>query len=405
MVLHIAVIFQRFLPYHVARIGRLVEKAARVGHTVTPIEVASQDRAYSFPSGTDNRALRHVCCFPGTNYHVLTTSGILGGVGRVLRQIRPDVVFSHASPFPEGMAAIRYRQQSGNKVIIMDDAWEHSDQRGFMTRTIKRLIHKSCDGVFVPAPSHDRYWQSLGFPKERIFHGVDVVDNDYFARHVDEEREAKELSRGSVQSGLVEPYFLFVGRFLPRKGLDALLLAYDRYRKKTGEGSSWNLVLVGSGELETRLRIEFGHLPGLRLAGPQFGRDLCRFYGHAQGLIVPSVSDPWALVVNEAMAAALPVIVSRGCGAAQVLVKEDHNGWTFSPNNDGELSELMIRLHSLSGEDRKTMGARSRALIGEWGLDRFAEAALQAVDVQKRPAAGFVSQVFVRLWKGRVRVY
>lgn len=397
---HIAVIWQRFLPYHVARIRRLHHCCEKYGHKLTVIEVASQDESYAFPD-EGGRDFDHICCFWGVSYHGLKFDQIRRKVLSTLEAIRPDIVMAPATPFPEGMAAYAYCLGTGKNAVMMDDAWEHTDRRGSFTRFIKRQIHKNIDVAFVPASSHASYYESLGFPRERIVFGVDVVDNDFFARNA---QAARTHSRSVRQSlCLPEKYFLFVGRFLPRKGLECLVEAYKAYRQQT-KGGLWSLVLVGTGDHLETVRQQAEDTAGIVFAGPRFGPELASFYGLAGALVVPSEADPWALVVNEGMASGLPVIVSRGCGAAHTLVRAGENGWTFEPGDAGTLARLMAEISGLSDIALARMGETSEKIIAEWSLDRFVDGVFEAIEVPRRPSAGLLANWATKLWKGRVSV-
>jgi 1,2-diacylglycerol 3-alpha-glucosyltransferase len=202
---------------------------------------------------------------------------------------------------------------------------------------------------------------------------------------------------------LPKNYFLFVGRILPRKGIETLLEAYKQYRE-TAKEEVWDLVIVGAGDHLNSLRTQFSGVSGLHYAGAQFGDELCKYYGLARVLIVPSDSDPWGLVVNEAMASGLPVIVSSGCGAGKTLVRDAENGWIFKSGNVDQLKSLMYRITLLSPETLNKMGKKSHEIIAQWTLDRFADGVLSAVNIKKRPQAGLISDVLTKLWKGRMQV-
>jgi glycosyltransferase involved in cell wall biosynthesis len=310
------------------------------------------------------------------------------------------MIFAPATAFPEGMAAVAYRLHHKKKLVMMDDAFERTVRCDFLPRLAKRAIHQNIDAVFIPAPSHQAYYFGLGFPSERIFYGVDVVDNDFFSL-----QEGPTADKQDVREALSLPdrYFLFVGRFLERKGIDLLVEAFRRYREVFG-GRAWDLVLVGTGELPKIVAGCIGINGGIHLAGPRFGRDLCRLYSLARACIVPSHKDPWALVVNEAMASGLPVIVSRGCGAAKTLVREAENGWTFAPGDAEALKRLMTRMTLLEDSTLARMGRKSQEIISAWSLDRFVDGLLAAAAIPRRPAAGLLSEALIRVWKGRMRV-
>jgi len=394
------VIWQRFLPYHRARLGRLAQRAEAAGHRLTGLEAASQDVAYGFPEGPAGKRFELSCAFPGAVYHELTAGQVHRRIREELDRLDPDVVFAPATPFPEGMAAIAWRNRQGRRTVLMDDAWELTDRRGSATRLIKRLLHRNVDAALVPALSHRDYYVRLGFPPERIFFGVDTVDNDAFAAWADSAR--REAPSWRLALGLPEHYFLAVARFLPRKGLETLLEAYGRFRAHPA-APPWGLVLVGDGPLREHLVQAASYLPGVVFAGRRFGEELGAYYGLAGALVVPSDSDPWALVVNEGAASGVPLLVSRGCGAAEVLVRESENGWTFQAGNTDALLERMLRTTLVEPVVQARMGRRSREIVAGWSLDRFADGALAAASVMHRPTAGLASRALLAIWRGHVR--
>lgn len=398
MSVHAAILWQRFLPYHLARIRHAKNRLADLGHRLTAIEVASGDASYDFPEHVSGKAEKHLCCFPGASYHKHRAEEIFEKVLQVLTELGPDMVFCPATAFPEGMAAVAYRLASGGRVVMMDDAWEQTDRRGFVTHRVKSLIHKNIDAVFIPAPSHLPYYRDLGFPEERVIFGVDVVDNEYFIQKAEQVRSDETVVR--LKHALPPDYFLFVGRFLPRKGIGCLIQSYRNYRAR--ERSAWDLVLVGSGRQRETLRKSTEDIPGIHFAGPRFGLDLCDYYSLAEALIVPSIRDPWGLVINEGMASGLPLLVSRGCGAAQTLIQEGENGWTFGPEDVDSLTDLMFRISSLTPNVRRAMGQKSQDIIALWSLDRFAEGVAEAIRMPRRAPSGYLSTLITKLWKGRV---
>lgn len=399
---HIAVLWQRFLPYHIARIRRLQERCSALGYRLTAIEVAAQENSYGFARNDfQGEYLEYLCCLPGANYHECQPDQINASVLNVLNDLEPDLVFSPATAFPEGMAAVMYRISSGNRLVLMDDAWEGTDRRGLLTKAVKRLIHRNVDGVFVPAVSHLPYYMGLGFRQEQVIFGVDVVDNAYFAEGAVKCGLAAATVRESHD--LSKNYFLFVGRFIRKKGVEHLIEAYRRYRL-CAEKSPWDLVLVGSGPQMNAFQESVLDIPGIHFVGPKFGDDLRTYYALARAAIIPSILDQWGLVVNEALASGLPVIVSRGCGAARSLVFEGQNGWTFEPGDVDELARLMASLAESPPDVLEQMGIKSQAIIAEWSLDRFAAGALQALHIPRRMEAGVLSKLAARAWRGRVSV-
>ena len=400
----IAIIWQRFLPYHRARIRRAALFLYRRGIKLIAMEVATQDTTYGFPpeSPEDAPPIQYHCCFPDINYHSLKASKIHGTVLNALREFGPDVVFAPATPFPEGMAAIHYRTEYNKKVVMMDDSWELTDQRGFLIKAVKRMIHSNVDAVFIPAQSHAPYFLKAGFPENRVVFGVDVVDNDYYSKNA--EYALKNEKNIRQARGMPENYFLFVGRVMPKKGLETLLQAYKIYRTSVKD-NKWDLVIVGIGGNLEELKKAYAAHRDIQFPGAQFGSNLCHYYALARALVVPSLSDQWGLVINEGMACGLPVIASRGCGATATLVHDGDNGWTFGPGDADDLARCLIEAHGAGDEKLASMGRRSMAIIASWSTERFAKAVFDAAQIPRRQPAGLIANIVTRIWKGHVRTY
>ena len=96
-------------------------------------------------------------------------------------------------------------------------------------------------------------------------------------------------------------------------------------------------------------------------------------YAFAKGFVLPSTREPWGLVVNEAMAASLPVIVSNRCGCAEDLVRSESNGFVFDPVNETALTTCLTRMSSLSDEQRSQQGEASLQRIARFSPQNFGE--------------------------------
>ncbi len=393
--LRLAVVWRHFLPYHSARLLHLRSECERRNIALLPIEVASRDSAYRIPPGMPE--LVSHCCFPGSDYQSHSAREIHRTVKDALSRAQPDVVFAPATPFPEGMAAIEYRNRTGARVFIVDEAWSGTDRRGPFVHAVKRLIHRSVDGAFVPAPLHDPHFVSLGIPGDRIVHGMAAVDNAWYAEAARAARARSTEARSAL--GLPPRYFLFVGRFLPRKGLDVLFDAFTTVRR---ELDGLGLVLAGGSERELPRGVTLPE--GVLTLGARTQEELGLLYGLAKALVVPSHSDPWGLVVNEGMASGLSVIVSRGCGAS-ALVQDGVNGWVFEPGDAGALAQLLRRVGGLSTDELERMGARAQETIAAWGLERFTEGVMRALEIPRALPPRGLAAAASRLWRGWVRMY
>lgn len=392
----------KYLPYHVARIRHMRRRLREIGWRLTAIEVASKDALYPFPEDTSNRGDEYICLFSGKSYRALAPYTIHTTALHTIERLKPDVVLAPATPFPSGMAAIKYSLRHNTISVMMDDAWELSDRRGYLIKAAKKIIHANIDAAFIPAPSHAPYYLKMGFPKERIFYGVDAVDNDFFATHAEIFRGQSDALRRKLNLPL--QYFLFVGRFIGRKGIKTLLDAYCQYRKSCSK-EKWGLVLVGEGDERTQHEDAMRKVPEVKFVGSQFGEDLCRYYALATAFILPSELETWGLVVNEAMASGLPVLVSKGCGAAHQLVEEGNNGWTFGVADSEMLARLMSTVSGIPSEQLQYMGRRSKEIINKWSLDTFADSVIAAASLPRRERGGIISHLVTKFWTGRISFY
>ena len=126
----------------------------------------------------------------------------------------------------------------------------------------------------------------------------------------------------------------------------------------------WGLILVGDGPQRQELTALCAELDAndVYFAGGKSWREVPEFYALADVFVLPSKSEPWGLVVNEAMVCGLPVLVSNHCGSAYDLVQEGRNGFTFDPFNEQELLEKLSYFVTNS-KQLATMGTRSREII------------------------------------------
>ena len=119
----------------------------------------------------------------------------------------------------------------------------------------------------------------------------------------------------------------------------------------------------------------------------------------ARAFILASTTDQWGLVVNEAMACGLPVLVSNRCGCAVDLVRDADTGFTFDPFNTEQMADLMSRCSKTPG-DLVDMGKAAQTMISNWGLDRFAGGLMQAVEKSVKPQppkASLANRLLIKL--------
>ena len=198
------------------------------------------------------------------------------------------------------------------------------------------------------------------------------------SRPLQQERrsDAAQLRR---ELELPDRYFLFVGRLVPEKGVFDLLSAYAKLdgplRRQVG------LVFAGDGPSRRAIEDQAASIsPGLiKFAGFAQRDILATYYALAEMLILPTYTDTWGLVVNEAMACSLPVILSRAAGCASDLLSDHGNGLLVPPRDPAALASAMTKL-AQQPVLSKTMGVRSLERIAQYSPEAWAEGITQAVE-------------------------
>lgn len=382
----VVVIFARFGPYHLARLEGAGGVLARKGIETVGVEIAGTDDTYKWERVSGVNHFRRVTLFDSQIYGKIPRRRVRSAVSEVLDAEAPDVVALPGWFYEEALAGLNWCKRNGKFAILMSESSYHDVRRWWWREWWKSRILRQFDAALVGGTTQKSYVIKLGFPCQRIYLGYDVVDNDYFRTSVERAQRREDEVRHTLK--LPKRFFLASSRFVKKKNLPNLIQAYAGYHKwvhkkrseneeiSNGHIKPWDLVLCGDGpmrkELEhlvCQLKIkDHVHLPGF-IQYPQ----LPAFYGLATVFIHASTSEQWGLVVNEAMASGLPVLVSKTCGCAPDLVNNGLNGFTFDPENCDEMVDLMYKM-AHGGVDLQAMGRQSAAMISKWSPERFGEA-------------------------------
>jgi 1,2-diacylglycerol 3-alpha-glucosyltransferase len=281
--------------------------------------------------------------------------------------MNPEAVLVPGYATLPALTAAVWARVHGRKSILMTESTAHDHARSGWKEAIKVvLLRLLFDSAVAGGNAHIRYLERLRFGSKRVALYYDVVDNLCFSKLTAELRKESSERFGLPSS----PYFLYVGRLAPEKNVACLVSAWEGYR---AIGGSWPLVLVGDGSsLKELRRMAEGSAHGhhIHFAGHKNASDLPPYYSFAGCFVLPSAREPWGLVVNEAMASGLPVLVSSLCGCAEDLVQEGRNGFTFAPNPI-DLTARLIDIAGISETQRRAMGVCSQQIIASYSPHNF----------------------------------
>lgn len=220
--------------------------------------------------------------------------------------------------------------------------------------------------MFTPAGTPQAaYLRSFGVPQSRIRVAQLTVDvtaiQDFSAGFTAERRSKARREFGLADDDVA---ILYIGRLEPHKGIEALLAAFASLE---GKMRNLTLLIAGGGTLRDRVIAAASDKPAITYLGRLAGEAVWEVYNIADIFVLPSRFEPWGLVVNEAMAAGLPVVVTNRVGCATDLVREGVTGLVVPPASSTALGQALETLCG-NAELRKRMGEESRRLISGWTL-------------------------------------
>lgn len=386
----------RFGPYHLARLKEVHVWCKKLGIELIGLETASKSDLYEWRVENAETAFKRIQVFKGKTWESLTPHDMHDGVVRALVALQPDVLAIHTYSLPDSRACLLWAKQNGKASIVMTDSKADDAVRYRWKEWLKGILIREYDAAFLAGEPQKAYFELLGYPSNAIALGYNTVDNAFFAT-------PSPLIDPETLPGLNDetPYMMASNRFLERKNLDNLILAYGEYRKSTL--APYRLLMLGDGLLRPRLEklVAENGIEGVEFVGFRQIEELPTYYLKAAFFVHPSRVDTWALVVNEAMAAGLPVIVCTGAGSHQDLVRPGENGFLFDADDIGALANHM-KVLTENEKLRQAAGLASLEIIAEWNLDRFASGLFEATATatkRKGRTMCLVSRVLINVLK------
>lgn len=274
------------------------------------------------------------------------------GVSRALSRFAPDAVMLGGWNQPAFWSAAWWARRHARPTLV----WVESTSRDarsnlqLFERAKRRLALRAAAAV-VPGRASAEYVASLGVAPERIATAPNAVDPAVFGARVDELRHDRDALRGAL--GIEGCTFLYAGRLDPEKGVDVLLRALERVPDA-------RLVIAWhAGSAAAGLRATAPDR--VRFVGPLDRDEIVRWYAAADAFVLPSLSDQWGMVLNEAATAGLPLVASEAAGASHDLIEHGINGFRVPPGDVAALGDALAQLCA-DGELRERAGARSRAI-------------------------------------------
>lgn len=384
---NLAICFTNFGPYHLARLQALGQTLTNVGGKLIAYEMAGVESKYPWTTSVKDESLSftHVRLFDdGRPLESLSARECKMAILSRLDQDQPTAIAAVGYVRPESTAMLKWAKANGSLRILMSETQRIDNKRVWWKEAVKSRIVRQFQAGVVGGESHRDYLHELGLHRKYVHLGYNAVGNDRLEKMADVAK--------ATHPPLNQPYFLTVCRFASEKNLKTLLSAYAAYLGSVQDATPWRLVLAGDGPLRNELKADAERLgitgycdwPGFLAID-----ELVPWYTHAGAFVLPSLSEPWGLVVNEAAICGLPLLLSDRCGAASTFLPENGlpNGWKFDPTNELQLTDQLRRMTRLNRGLRTVMGETSRRIAGQWGPDRFADGVVKALETAQNQAS------------------
>ena len=368
----------RLGPYHRVRLRAAHGRGVGRGGRVVALELAGHDATYDWEDASAPEPYDRVCALPDETVESISPRRVHAATAAALDRVDPDAVAITSYSTPDAQAALAWCRRWRRPAVCMLESGADDAERSPLREWVKSVLVRQFDAGVGGGGPQAAYLVQLGMPASRVFTPYDVVDNEHFRAGAASVRDDPSTARGLPGLDDPTPFFLASNRFVARKNLPALIGAYGAYRGRAGR--PWRLVLLGDGPDRPALETQASGVGGVTFAGRQPYDALPAYYGLAGAFVHPSLLDQWGLVVNEALAAGLPALVSTRTGSVHDLVEDGETGYRFDPEDPAALADLLGRVAGLDPEDRAAMGRRGQARVALWSPGRFAEAVWAAAD-------------------------
>lgn len=275
-----------------------------------------------------------------------------------LLAFRPHVIISGEFGLRSLMALGIAKVLRAPLVLWSEEIRETAASISWLQQRSRNILFRNAAAMLAWGSPAVEYLRSKGIPDSKIYYCAQAVDNNYWTSQISKYPK-QEIQSQLELSGKV---YLVVGRLVSRKGVANLLEAWAEMPADFKANTT--LLIVGDGEEAPTLRgiVRTHDLQNVVFAGSQSPSTLPKYYAASDIFVFPSLVDVWGLVVNEAMAAGLPVLGSKYAGASQELIQDETVGELIDPLNKNGLKKVLQRWNE---KNISTPNASSQARISQ----------------------------------------
>lgn len=261
-------------------------------------------------------------------------------------EINPRLVLCSGWIDKEYLGICKSFKNKAQTVLTMDNHWEGTIKQNLLRILAPFTLHRYFTLAWVPGKPQRDYALKLGFKSDKIYQGFYVTDTKLFS----------ELFNNFKTRNSIPKVFICVARYIPAKGLEILWEAFNRFKLKND--SEWQLWCVGQGAgFEDRKNYD-----GIRHLGFIQPNELESVMKQSGIFVLPSLFEPWGVVVQEFASAGFPMLLSNKVGSGQSFLIDGENGYHFKSNSEEDLYKSMEKIASHTEDELKSMAIKSNQL-------------------------------------------
>ncbi len=252
-------------------------------------------------------------------------------------------------------------------ILLFDgiSTYRLNKKESFLKRFIKSIVIKNASFIMGNGDVSKQYFSELfSYPIERIYNQYLTVDTKRIGVLYKDREKYRRIYREKLGIKQNDKVLIYSGRLIDIKNVRIVIDAIAKLEKE-------NLVflIIGGGILEDELK-RYAEKLKVNMIITGFIPDQEEVFKHyfvGDAVILPSIVEPWGLVINEALAAGLPVIVSKHCGCANDLVLHGENGYLINPFDVNEISKYIENVIYI--DDKEKFSKKSKEIISEWTFE------------------------------------
>jgi glycosyltransferase involved in cell wall biosynthesis len=295
------------------------------------------------------------------------------GIFGLLKRSRFDAVWLHGYHSFNALQALLACRLLRIPVLVRSESHLSSHGRSGLKLALKdaffHVLRQGVAGALACGTANREYWRHYMGEDFPIFEMTYAVDNEFFQREARKASPSREQLRAELGLDTGRPVILFASKFQPRKRCLDLVEAFLRVAASPPGNRDPYLVFIGDGEDRPAVERLAARNPSIRLLGFRNQSELPRYYDLCDLFVLPSIHETWGLVVNEAMNAGRPVLISNQVGCQADLVHDGVNGFVFEALNIDSLTHALERALA-SPAELERMGKESLRIIDGCSFDR-----------------------------------